>query len=218
MESTSSRAYRSGLRATQAAQTRERVLRAAAELFSAQGYQATTFAAIAREAGVSTETVKAAGAKSALLIAAFEVTFSGTEGADSLTDTEAGAGVIDLPNEVFLAAVIARIVDANARAHALWTVLLGAAGSDELVAGALQTILTRRREDYRMLVAELIRRALVPARAAERADELADELSFLMSPEGYQQLVGQSGWSRERYAGWIDGRVLEWASAANVAG
>lgn len=214
MESSPARTYRSELRSAQAAQTRERVLHASARLFAAHGYQATTFAAIAREAGVSTETVKAAGSKAALLIAAFELTFAGTEGAESLTDTEAGAGVVALPDEVFLAAVIDRIVDANARGHALWTVLLGAAGSDELVAGALQVMLTRRRADYRLLVSELARRGVIPA----PSDELADELSFLMSPEGYQQLVSQSGWSRSRYTRWIAERVLGWAGAATVAG
>lgn len=217
MEIAPPRAYRSELRAAQAAQTRRRVLDAAARLFAAQGYQATTFTAIARDAGVSTETVKASGSKSALLIAAFEVTFSGTEGADSLTDTDAGAGVLELPDKDFLAAVIARIVDANARGHALWTVLLGAAGSDDLVAGALQAILRRRHEDYRMLVAELARRNLVPARAGGDIDALADEISFLMSPEGYQQLVTQSNWSRDRYTRWIGDRVLGWAGARSVA-
>jgi hypothetical protein len=33
--------------------------------------------------------------------------------------------------------------------------------------------------------------------------ELADALSFVMSPEGYQQLVDESGWSLERYADWL---------------
>ena len=202
----SSRPYRSALRSAQAAQTRHRVLDAAARLFATRGYHATTFAAIAAEAGVSAETVKAGGSKSALLIAAFEMRFAGTESAPSLTDTEAGAGVLDLPDDVVLEAIIGRIVDANARAYALWTVLLGAAGADELVAGALEEMLARRRADYRRLVAELTRRGLIPAPGDPEA--LADELSFLMSPEGYQQLVTQSGWTPERYRRWIGDQVI----------
>jgi len=212
------RAYHSDLRAAQAAQTRRRVLQAAAAVFARRGFQAATFATIAAEAGVSVETVKAAGTKPALLIAAFELVFSGTEGADSLTDTEAGADVTALDDAGFLPVVIERIVDANARAHALWTVLLGAAGSDELVAEALQGMLAHRRADYRRLVGELAGRGLIPApRQTRSADELADELSFLMSPEGYQQLVVQSGWSPGRYSDWLVERVLERARGGTVS-
>jgi hypothetical protein len=33
--------------------------------------------------------------------------------------------------------------------------------------------------------------------------ELADALSFLMSPEGYAQLVELAGWSHDRYVAWM---------------
>src|SRR5690349_3594795 len=102
----STRTYRSELRAQQAKQTRRRIVEASARLFATTGYQATTLAAIAREAGVSTETVKTAGSKAELLLAGFEVVFSGTEAADSLTETEVGQGVMNLPDEAFLDAVI----------------------------------------------------------------------------------------------------------------
>ncbi len=197
-----SRTYRSDLRAAQAAETRSRIVAAAAELFASSGYQATTMAAIARVAGVSTETVKAAGAKAELLVAAFERTFSGTEAAPSLAATEAGAGLGDVPDDAFLDVVLARIARANARAHALWTVLLGAALSDAVVGAALAGMLERRRADFRMLVAELARRG-----AARSGDDVADELSFLLSPEGYQQLVTQAGWSPARYLAWLGERV-----------
>jgi len=199
------RAYRSELRARQARETRARIVAASARLFATQGYQATTIAAIAREAGVSAETVKTTAAKAELLIAAFEVTFSGSEGADSLTDTEVAAGVLDLPDDVFLDAVLTQITTANARGHGLWTVLLGAALSDPVVDEALRRILERRSADYRGLVSELVRRGI-----AAPADEAstADALSFLLSPESYQQLVAQSGWTADRYATWLRTAVI----------
>ena len=95
MTESTARVYRSELRARQARETRARIIAAAGELFARQGYQATTIAAIARAAGVSGETVKTAASKAELLIAAFEVTFSGYEGAESLTDTDVAAGVLD---------------------------------------------------------------------------------------------------------------------------
>ena len=196
-----SRVYRSELRSQQAQQTRRRVIAAAARLFATQGYQATTLAAIAREAGVSTETVKTAAPKAELLLAAFEIVFSGTVDAESLTDTEVGSGVMAAPDASFLDAVLGRIAIANARGHALWTVVLGAAASDPVVDSALQGMLTRRAADYRRLVDELVARGYVDAVADPQAAAAA--LSFLLSPEGYQQLVAQSGWSPERYTAWL---------------
>lgn len=206
------RAYRSALRARQAQETRARIVAAAARLFATQGYQATTIAAIAREAGVSAETVKTTAAKADLLISAFEVTFSGSEAAETLTDTDVAAGVIDLPDDVFLDAVLGTISTANARGHGLWTVLLGAALSDPVVDEALRRILDHRAADYRLLVSELLRRGIAAPGIDESA--AADSLSFLLSPEGYQQLVAQSGWTPERYAGWLRTAVLAEVTSA----
>jgi AcrR family transcriptional regulator len=203
---TSPRAYRSELRTQQALGTRRRIVEAAARLFAERGYQATTLTAIAREAGVSTETVKTAAPKAELLIAAFEVTFAGEESAQSLTDTEVGAGVLDVPDEALLDAVLTRIATANARGHALWTVLLGAAASDPVVDDALQAILARRAADYRRLVDELVTRGY--ASSVTDPDATAAVLSFLLSPEGYQQLVVQSGWTPQRYTAWMRAAVL----------
>ncbi|OAN33943.1 TetR/AcrR family transcriptional regulator [Microbacterium sp. H83] len=200
------RVYRSELRARQAKETRARIVAAAAELFASQGYQATTIAAIARSAGVSAETVKNTASKAELLIAAFETTFSGSEAAESLTETEVGSGLLDLPDEQFLDAVVSRITVANARGHALWTVLLGAALSDPIVDTALQGILAHRRIDLAGLVDELIRRGI--AADLPDADAAAAAISFLLSPESYQQLVAQSAWSEERYTAWLRTAVL----------
>jgi AcrR family transcriptional regulator len=200
------RAYRSALRTRQAQETRTRIVSAAARLFATQGYQATTIAAIAREAGVSSETVKTTAAKAELLIAAFEVTFSGSEAAESLADTEVASGLLDLADDAFLDGVLTQITTANERGHGLWTVLLGAALSDPVVDEALRRILDNRRADYRGLVAELRRRGLAAAQGD--AESIADTLSFLLSPEGYQQLVVQSGWSRDRYDAWLRAAVI----------
>lgn len=199
------RAYRSELRAEQAAHTRARIVDAAAELFATQGFAATTLAAVARTAGVSVETVKSAASKVELLLAAFERAFAGQEGAASLADTDRAAGVIELPDEAFAAAVVTTIADANARAHALWTVLSGAALSDDTVRAALEAMLARRRDDFALFAGELHRRGMIPATADVAG--VAAELSFLLSPEGYTQLVAQSGWTKARYRAWLLARV-----------
>jgi AcrR family transcriptional regulator len=205
MVSSTPRAYRSELRAQQALATRRRIIEASARLFAARGYQATTIAAIAHEAGVSGETVKAAASKAELLISAFEVTFSGSEGAASLVETEVAAGILEVPDDAFLDAVLSQIAVANERGHALWTVLLGAALSDPLVDTALQGMLARRAADLNQLVTELIRRGL--ADPTGDVESTAAVLSFLLSPEGYQQLVAQSGWSMAQYGSWLRAAV-----------
>ena len=193
------RAYRSTLRERQAQETRERVIRAAADAFSAQGFQATTMSAIARAAGVSTETVKATASKSELLVAAFEVTFAGSEGQSTLADSSIGRGALDTDGPGLVDAVLEIIAAANERGHALWTVLLGAALSDPGVDAALQDMLARRHADFRRLV-DAVAAAGTPVEDPAGA---AAELSFLFSPEGYQQLVVQSGWPRDRYLSWM---------------
>jgi hypothetical protein len=160
---------------------------------------------------VSVETVKAAAPKSELLIAAFEVTFAGTEGGRPFPETPVGAGLMDIPDEQFVPAVVGRIAEANARSFALWTVLVGAALSDPTVEAALQAMLERRRESFLGFAGELQRRGIISAQADTTA--LSDVLSFQFSPEGFQQLVAQSGWSRTRYVDWLTA-----AARAGVAG
>jgi AcrR family transcriptional regulator len=149
--------------------------------------------------------VKAAASKAELLISAFEVTFSGSEGAGSLTETEVASGILDVPDAEFLDTVLTQIAAANARGHALWTVLLGAALSDPVVDEALQGMLGRRAADNVEFVAELVRRGL--AAPAQDVEGTAAVLSFLLSPEAYQQLVAQSGWSPQRYRAWLGDAV-----------
>src|SRR5919199_6081715 len=73
------RRYDSTGRREQARRTRELLLDTAERQFLAAGYAATTLAAIAREAGVSVETVyKAFGGKSGLVRAIYERGLLGT--------------------------------------------------------------------------------------------------------------------------------------------
>lgn len=85
-----SRVYRSELRQQQAAQTRSKVVAAAAELFATLGYAHTTFAKIAAAAGVSAQTVQAHGPKAALLKAASEYATLGEPDKEDVFDLELG--------------------------------------------------------------------------------------------------------------------------------
>lgn len=198
----STRTYRSTLRAEQAANTRSRVVAAAAVCFSERGYPGTSLGDIADRAGVSTETVKANGPKPALLLSAFDRAFAGEEGDEQLAESEAARALVGIADDdEFLAALAGVIASANARTSVLWGEYLAAANADPVIAEALSALLQRRQRDFRSAVELFIARGL--AGRIDDLDEAAATLSFLWSPESHQQLVLQSGWSIERYERWL---------------
>lgn len=215
-ENTTARPYRSTLREEQARQTRQRILVSAFDVFSAKGYAGASLADIATGAGVSVESVKVHGPKRALLLGAFELAFAGSAGDESLSERPEVAAIMGIEDTgEFLTAMVGLIAEANARTSGLWAAFLAAAAEDDHVGDVLAALLDRRHADYRRMVGLLASRGAVDARSAsdDALQELADVLSFIMSPEGHQQLVGQSGWTDERYREWLIGTVK-----ATVAG
>ncbi|WP_348787444.1 TetR family transcriptional regulator [Leifsonia sp. NPDC080035] len=213
------RPYRSSLRQEQAQQTRRRILEAAGEVFSARGYASASLADIAAAAGVSVESVKVHGPKRALLLASFELSFGGEAGEASLTERPEIAEIAAiLDPEGMLAALVPVIADANARTSGLWATFTAAARDDAEVGAALSGLLERRHADYGRMVDLLAERGMAGAAALKPADRrrLADALSFVMSPEGHQQLVGESGWSHRAYTDWLLDAVRTLVAAAGT--
>lgn len=198
------RSYNSTLRAEQAANTRQRILDAAAACFARAGYPGTALADIAAEAGVSVETVKLSGPKRALLLAAFEQAFAGSEGRETIAERDVGRGLRELSDDALIPGFVHFVAEANRRTSGLWAGFLSAASSDPLVRAELDDLLERRRADFLASVTELEGRGMVgPGLDHGTRRELADILSFLVSPESHEQLVTQAGWSMERYEAWL---------------
>lgn len=195
------RRYDSTLRREQAAGTRRRILEAAGRLFAAHGYAGTSMAAIASEAAVSVETVKANGPKRDLLVHAFELLFAGSESYETIHDQDEIRAVLALPDHIFLEGAVAHLVVANGRALALWRALQSAANSDPAIARSLDGIQARRLADCRQTMDVLAERRML-AKDAD-LDRLAAVFAYLVAPEGYELLVAVAGWSRERYAAWL---------------
>lgn len=196
------RPYRSELRASQAAQTRLRILEAAAARFAAVGYTGTSLADVADAAGVSVETVKLGGPKRQLLLAAFEHSFAGAEGVDSLAAHGPVAQITaEADRERYLAGIVRFVAESNRRSSRLWATLVSAAASDPTLEAALGALQERRRSDLLILVDELASRGLVPEGSPR--EQLADAVSFLLSPEGYNQLVLDAGWPQGVYEAWL---------------
>ena len=208
------RPYTSALRSEQAAATRRKVLEASGRLFAERGYHGTSLGAIAKEAGVSIDTVQATGAKRELLVKAFEVVTMGVETTDPIGDAPGPVSVIleirDL--DPFIVATTRLAAGTSRRNAALLLATRSAAVDDPAVRETLDGMLLNRRRDYQRLVDLMVARgAPVPV---ERRARLADELAQLLAPEGYTTLVVECGWTFEEYTDWLAEQVRQRAGTA----
>jgi AcrR family transcriptional regulator len=204
----SPRPYRSELRQRQAAETRLRVVGAAAELFSRQGYQATTFAQLASEAGVSVETVQRHGPKSALLRAALEFVSFGVEGETDLFATDLGKSMLRVRDTAELAALIGNaMLSINAPSAGLWVAVASAAQGDEELRGYhadLLAVLRRQVEHaFRVFAERGWLRDDVPF------DDLVEAFCVITGVETYVRFVRLDGKPDDAYTAFVARTVRE---------
>lgn len=192
--------YRSPLRDTQAAQTRERVLEAAAELFVRRGYLRSTMRDIAAAAGVSVETVYAQGSKQALLLAAVDRALAGPEAGVALIETAPVAQALEADSVAEVIGGFARaLADIAARAAGLIVAFEDAAAADAATLAVWTESEERRRQDYRRWVDTIAARgALRDGLDVARA---ADGLWCTLSPRLAHRLL-TTGWSPDQVADW----------------
>ncbi|GAB3913436.1 TetR family transcriptional regulator [Microlunatus endophyticus] len=188
-------------RSAHAARTREAIIAAAAELFSAQGYTGTTMKAIAITAGVSVESVYLAGSKSSLLATAMTVAFTGREGDRPLAEDPAYAAVFALPDPNLALNRYVELVSASiARSVGLWRTARAAADVEPEIRRLFDEVLARRRSDLELAGPWLVaHRLITPA----EADDVVASLSVLVSHEVYEHLVVQFGWPVTKYSAWL---------------
>ncbi|MEU4523645.1 helix-turn-helix domain-containing protein [Amycolatopsis sp. NPDC024027] len=188
-------------RTRNATQTRRRMLDAARELFVRKGYGATTLKEIAEQAGVAVQTIYFTfGNKRVLLKELVDVAIAG--------DAEPVA-TMDRP--WFREALAAPVAESQLWLHVRGTreilervapiveMLRAAAAADPALAGQWDD------GDPRFTVHLEAARALVAkpgARAGVTAEQAADLLFGLLSPELYQVFVRDRGWSSERWEKW----------------
>jgi AcrR family transcriptional regulator len=193
------RRYTSAVRAEQAAATRRAVLDAARDLFAEDGYAATSIAAIAARAGVAVDTVyAAAGRKPALLRELVETTLSGTDQAvpaeqrDYVLRIRAAASAREK-----IAIYAAAVSEIGVRMAPVHRALAEAAVSDADCAALRAEISGRRADNMRLFAADL--RATGELRADLTDDEVADIVWSTNAAEFRALLVGERGWSAERF-------------------
>jgi AcrR family transcriptional regulator len=194
--------YRSELRQQQAAQTRSKVVAAAAELFATLGYAATTFAKIAAAAGVSAQTVQAHGPKAALLRAACEYAMFGEPDKDDVFDLELGQRLLAIDDrDEAISTMISVLSGMQERGASLWLALAGAATMDpELGRYHAQWVADTTLQIRRVLAVCRDRGWL---RNDIPFDDLVATMGVLSSPETYQRLVHHGGLSVNAYQKWF---------------
>ena len=197
MDTPVKRRYDATGRREAAARTRQAILDAALHQFTARGYAATPMAAIAEQAGVSLETVYASvGRKAALARLLIETAISGTGQAVPAQERDyvrAIQAASDAPTKIALYAAALRAI--AGRLAPVLGILQQAAPTQPELAALWREIAERRAANMRRFVADL---ATVSTLRMD-PDEAADIVWATNAPELYQLLVGQRGWSPDRY-------------------
>jgi len=191
------RRYDATRRRQAAARTRMAILDAARELFTERGYTPTPMTAIAERAGVALDTVYASvGRKPELARLLIETAISGTDQAipaeqrDYVKAIQAAADA-DTKIAIYAAAVTA-IAPRLALVH---SIIAQAAPAEPELAALWAEIAERRAANMRRFVADLA--TVTPLRLDH--SQAADIIWATNAAEMYQLLVGQRGWTPQRY-------------------
>jgi AcrR family transcriptional regulator len=197
------RPYDASGRQEQARRARLAMLQAAHRLFLERGYSATTMPAVAEAAGVSVQSVyKAFGNKAALLKAVFDVAMAGDDEPMPMLQRAALGRVRDEPDPrrklelygEFVAEVTPRHVPVQLLARA-------AAVTDPEAAGVWEQLQAERLAGLTVFARALHDEGHL--RPGVPVEEARDLLWTCNSPETYDLLVLQRGWTPERYGRWV---------------
>jgi AcrR family transcriptional regulator len=182
---------------------RRAVIDAARTLFCERGYVATTIEAISEHSDVPTATVyRLFSSKLGILKALLDTSIAGDDQPLAVDERLDVASLFTEPDPHKLLAGLAGVTTAiNQRTNDVYRVLESAASSDPAAAELLNEIRQQRDQGQGQFARSLARaHALKPGL---RQRDAADLIHTLMSPEVYRLLVGNRGWSPERYKQWL---------------
>jgi AcrR family transcriptional regulator len=195
-------------RSAKVVETRRRILDAAQELFLARGYGATTIESIAEQAHVSVPTVYVRFEnKRFLLQALLDRTIAGDDEPVPMLER---SWMKDALSQTDAAAVLRRIVHESRAIHERTVPLViavrAAAGTDADLQGLWDTL-----RDQRSAVCEVIARSL-RARTGDRTRtrrRATDVLYAALSPDVYQMLVVERGWTPREWEQWTTELLID---------
>jgi AcrR family transcriptional regulator len=194
------RSYHSPKRERQARQTREQIIDAARRLFARDGFAKTTVEAIAREAGVSAQTVYASvGSKRGIVLALLDRMEA--EGGNEELRQKLGAS--DDPREQ-LRAIVCFNQQLFERGRDVLDVVM-AARADPDVEAFGRAGEARRREGQARWVRTWAEAGVLRPNLNQK--EAADVLWALTGPELYWLFAVNSGWPSYRFEEWLFGTL-----------
>ncbi len=193
------RGYHAPARTERAGMTRRAVLAAARELFTTQGYSATTVAAIAERAEVAVDTVYAAvGRKPAVLRELVETAISGMDRAVPAEQRDYVLAIRAAPTaRGKIRAYAVALAQMGPRTAPVFQALRDAAARDPDCAALHREITERRAANMRVFAADL--RSTGELRTDLSDEEVADIVWSMNATEYYLLLVEQRGWTPERF-------------------
>lgn len=185
------------------------VVQAARALFVERGYPATTVEMISERSDVPPATVyRLFSAKIGILTALIDAAVTGAEDAGALVDQPTAQALLrerDPAKQLAGFAAICR--ETNVRTAPLYRILVGAAASDRDAAALLAERMESRAAGQRQIARALARAGAL--RPAVRERDAADVIHALMSPEVFQLLVEDRGWSEKRYEQWLTQTLVD---------
>jgi len=195
------RKYDAGRRQAQARETQLAIIRTAQRLFIEQGYGRTTMAAVARDAGVSVETVYAVFRnKSTLLHRVWDITIGGDD-EDIVFHERPEVMAIraepDLAKRFALQAKFA--TNTSRRVTPFLRPLQGAAGSEPAAEEMLAEIGQQRLTGLSFMARE----AASTGQLAVSEEECRDIIWSLSDGTLWHLLAEERGWTDERFATWL---------------
>jgi AcrR family transcriptional regulator len=205
------RRYDASRRRARAAERRDLVLRTAEEMFLRDGYAAVTVRAVADAAGTSQETIyKSYGGKPGLVAAIQEEALQGSglvpapERSDAMSLGESDADVI-LRQWAMLSTEVAP------RVSPIMLLVRSSAAADPQMRELRDRMAVQRRERMTHNAERLL--ATGQVRPPLTRDDVRDVLYSYTSPELYEILVLEAGWSLASYADFVHrglrGQLLE---------
>jgi AcrR family transcriptional regulator len=205
MAQPSKRTYKSDLRATQADATRQAILAAAGRVCHTGGWPNATIAAIAKEAGVSKETIYAVfGNKVALIGEMVKAHVAKSAPSQHFLDEprpRAISAETDQARQIDLWATY--LTEIMERVSPLMAVVRAGAEAEPEMDKLYRVLHAGRRANLTRIAQSILGQGPLPSELSVKA--VAETLWQLSSPEMFHLLTGVGGYSPERYGEWLKG-------------
>ena len=197
------RAYDGSRRREQARARRLAVVQAARELFETGGFRQTTIAAIAKRAGVSSESIyKTFGTKAALAKAVFDLELAGDDEPVPIAERPAVQAIRDEPDVQRKITLFAEgLAQRQARSAAVQILIRDGRHVDDSLTPVWAAL---QREGLTGMTA--LGRHLLDTgqlRAGLTIEQVRDILWNYLAIDAYERLVLIQGWSQQRYSNWL---------------